>query len=225
MNRKPKQESKKNNADGLYIPRRFIVSNSIFDTHATVYTKSKHENKADNTFNAYKIIRKNIPHFIALLSAIVAIKAYFVTDQNMRISNRAYLFIEKFNATIEKDSTITIKYHVKNYGNSPARKTRITLGCSIIKNFSDTLAYDSSSIAKIEFPIPPGDSREYTPAKSYKISPENMRLYNTDSVHIYVHGEIEYIDMFDESHHSPFCGEIVKSEERFIACPGHNDIK
>lgn len=225
MQTKSKQKSKKNNASDLYIPRRFTVSNSIFDIHATEYAKNKHEGKADNSFNAFKKIKKLIPHFIAFLSASAAIMVYFATDQSMRISNRAFLLAEALNAKINSDSTVTIHYSIKNYGNSPARKTKVTIGCSVLKNFTDTLAYHANDTAKISYPVPPGKTISDTVVTSSKISKTNMQLYLADSAHVYAYGVVEYIDMFDEKHYSYFCGEIIKGKDALDLCPGYNDMK
>lgn len=161
----------------------------------------------------------------ALKAANAADSSVVVSKQSMRISNRAYLFAESLKAKINHDHTVTIDYSVKNYGNSPARKTKVTIGCSVLKTFTDTLAYHASDTAEISFPIPPGKTVPYTKTVTSKISEANMKLYNMDSVHVYVYGEIIYIDMFGDNHHSPFCGEIIKGKDDLIACPGHNDIK
>lgn len=225
MQEKSKTKNKKKNADDLYVPRRFTVIDSLLDAHATEYTRYKHKKKADKLSKAYKIIRKFVPHFIALASAVAAILIYFVTDQSMRISNRAYLFAEALKAKINPDSTVTIDYSLKNYGNSPARKTKVTIGCSVLKAFTDTLAYHASDTAKFSFPIPPNRTIPCTSSITSKISKTNMQLYHSDSAHVYVYGIVEYIDIFDEKHSSYFCGEIIKGKDDLVFCPGYNDMK
>ena len=121
--------------------------------------------------------------------------------------------------------TVTIDYSIKNYGNSPDRETKVTVGCSVLKTFTDTLAYHASDTAKFSYPIHPGRTIPYTPARASKISKTNMQLYLADSVHIYVYGIIEYMDIFGEKHESKFCGEIVKGQKNLTFCPGYNDIK
>lgn len=161
----------------------------------------------------------------ALQSAKAADSSVVISKQNMRVSNRAYLFAEALKAKINQDLTVTIDYSIKNYGNSPARKTKVTIGCSVLKVFSDTLTYYASDTARISFPIPPDRTTTYTTIVASKISESNMRLYNMDSVHVYVHGVIQYLDIFDERHHSYFCGEIIKGQKNLVFCPGYNDMK
>jgi hypothetical protein len=167
---------------------------------------------------------------VAILTIFIAIFAYTQWDTlktNMIIGQRAWVIVKKaeHGPTSPLNDEIAAKLTFVNSGSTPALKFKVTC-VSDIREEPPKTVYDSIAPTEENSMIPIGPNETLSQLVEYKTA-VNKGIWaglHSGSIHFYVWGVAEYIDVFNEKRKTEFCFVSSKNTGIMKPCEGLNKV-
>lgn len=155
-----------------------------------------------------------------------AAESIALAEKSMRISNRPYMIVNGVPpVSFENWNKITVTIKIKNFGKTPAMRTRILaqINCfpsNFVENFPLQESIDTVKTSVdigTEMPI-------HIELKNHKeFTQDEILQLNSKRIFLFAYGIIEYTDIFNDSLRTRF--NFKWNGEKFEVHPKYNDIK
>ena len=167
---------------------------------------------------------------VAILTIFIAIFAFTPWNTlkiDMITGQRAWVIVKKaeYGPTDPRNDKVAAKLIFTNSGNPPALHFRVSCFSDIRKKPPNTV-YDSITSTKNNTIIPIGPKETHSQLVEYKPTVDKgiWAGLHSSSIHFYIWGVAEYIDVFNEKRKTEFCYVSSKSTQTMMPCEGMNKI-
>jgi hypothetical protein len=158
-------------------------------------------------------------------------RAFDAANKQAILGERAWLgtkpLLQTGRGRIEIGQPLNVRIITKNTGKTPAIHVgAYTARDAVTKNKAGIFEPPSFEYKRKNFVIAgnvPPDGEIYSDFFAEKLSQEDYDRIMTEKVRVYVHGRVEYTDVFGVAHWANFCNFLL-SGGGFAICPYHNEI-
>ncbi len=143
--------------------------------------------------------------------------------QSSHLEQRAWVGMKEMRMkTLNGDAPIRVDVKFTNLGKTPAFDINLAMGVFVRAPGPTTWMDDRTQRARSNHPVifPGLDTYEITQGE-VRPSQEDLDIIKTGKKVLYVVGEIEYRDVFRDSHITEFCGIFMPERGVFYSCNEH----
>jgi hypothetical protein len=128
------------------------------------------------------------------------------TDQIMHRQLRAYIMLESCSATIEGDGRLSVRFGLKNFGQTPASDFTVSKNITIAPlDYPGPFTEEEQSNTKRgRTGVGPGQPVASDSVREVIILPDEIEAIKLKAKVIWIHGRCEYKDAFGVEHHTYF---------------------